>query len=213
MKNLVVVDNGLLSSTIVKDGIETTTEYFGHGYYDFASREYKTCNKTKIRNIKENTDVNINGYDLKYGSSIEYDDNDEHLIYIYDENYTVHTAEFGKQTTIEENGKMCTTIEQSNGLISKSEYEKPIKSTNMGFGGRYGVSGLEYTVEIHYDNYGNLKSIISHKIPEDDGHLFYASDSQGNSYVINRGSSIYFKSDGTVESYKTNEDNEKLDER
>ena len=160
--NSVLIDGGLTRSTVIKDGLETVTEYLWHSSEDSQSHERKDSNNTKIKNIKEGSVVKIKGYDLKYGSSIEFDDEDDHLIYIYDEDYTVHTEQHGRINTIERDGKMTTTIDQGNGLVSKSEYEKPIKSETHGYGGRFGVSGLEYTVERHYDNNGELNYVISH---------------------------------------------------
>ena len=177
-----------------------------HSSYDYQNSQRSVSNNIKIRNVKEDSVVNIKGYDLKYGSSIEYDEDDDHLIYIYDKNYTIHTELHGRITTIENDGKMTTTIDKGNGVISKTEYEKPIKSSQNGYGGRYGVSGLEYTVEMRYDNMGNLNAVVNHKVPTDDGYTIVANDSEGNVYEINRGSSIYFNSDGTVRNYENDKE-------
>ena len=212
--NLMLIDGGITRSTVIKDGLETVTDYMHHSEWsDYEKNEMRHADNIKIKNIKENSVVNIEGYDLKCGSSIEFDSNGDHLTYIYDENYTVHKEQHGKRTTIEKDGKMCSTIEQSNGKITKIEYEKPIKTDKLAYGGRYGVSGLEYTIEIQYDDQNKIKSIISYKIPEDDGFKFKVNDVNGKVYEISRGSSIYFNSNGTVASYVTDKGDERLEDR
>ena len=207
----------LYSRTTIKDGLETKTMFNQAADYDFENQKWLFYDKTTVKNIKEGSVVNVRGYDLKYGSSLTYDENSEFIEYIYDEDYTEYKSRSGEVYTIEKDGKKTTHVKQkSNGYEYTKVCEKPIECDEHISGTEVGLSGLQYTIKTTYHSNNNIKSIVSCKLPEDidDGYTFSVNDAYGNAYEISRGSSIEFTENSKVYFYKSGKDDiEKQEER
>ena len=198
IKNDFYADDKIRTNTIIQDGLETITDHsFGYTV-------------EKIKNIKEDSEVNIKGYDLKYGSSIEFDEYGG-MKYIYDESYTickeVYPNSSQTRTKVEKDGKMYEYYDYGDGRIKTICYEKPVENkTGKVAANNLGLSGKYYTVIVEYDENDNIKSVVSKpvsELPKDDGYTFTINDRYNNVYEISRGSSIYFNSDGSIIKYNS----------